>query len=67
MIKFKLNGNDYTSENPMAVSDLLEKMGIHSLRVAVEINLSIISKEKYKDTLVCEGDQVEVIEFVGGG
>lgn len=67
MFKIKLNGNDYFLDAPINVNDLLKKMDIHPLRVAVEINLDIIPKERYANALINEGDQIEVIEFVGGG
>ncbi len=36
-------------------------------RVAVEINREIVPKASYAETVIKPGDQVEIINFVGGG
>jgi len=36
-------------------------------RVAVEINREIVPRANYDATIVRVGDQVEIINFVGGG
>ena len=36
-------------------------------RIAVERNGDIVPKSQYGDTLLCDGDNVEVVSFVGGG
>ena len=47
--------------------ELLNQLEIHTARVAVELNLDIVPKDKYATTALKEGDQVEVVHFVGGG
>ena len=37
------------------------------MRVAVELNSNIVPKEQYCDTIFKDGDNVEVVSFVGGG
>ena len=49
------------------MSSLLEGLGIDPRRVAVEHNRSVIKKAAYGATAVREGDEVEVVNFVGGG
>jgi sulfur carrier protein len=36
-------------------------------RIAVEKNGEIVPKAKYAETLLAEGDALEVVSFVGGG
>jgi len=65
-MRIKLNGEPY--ESPAAtVAELLDRLGIQRGRVAVELNLNILPKEEYPTTLLKEGDQLEVVHFVGGG
>jgi sulfur carrier protein len=61
-----VNGDDLVT-NASTVSDLLKELGIDPVRVAVEVNLSIIKKADYSAYNLKEGDTVEVINFVGGG
>lgn len=49
------------------VSSLLEELQIKPERVAVEVNLQIISKKDYMRTGLNEGDSIEIVNFVGGG
>ena len=51
----------------MPVIDLLATLGIDPRRVAVEHNLVVVKKETYGATVVQAGDDVEIVNFVGGG
>ena len=51
----------------MTVSALLAGLNIDARRVAVEHNLVVVKRAKYDETMVHEGDEVEVVNFVGGG
>ena len=62
-----LNGDPYELDAPLSVADLLTKLSIDSRRVAVEYNLDILKRHLFADTLVREGDRIEIVNFVGGG
>ena len=51
----------------MSVRELLEHLGIDPRRVAVEHNFTILKRDRYAITMIGEGDQVEIVNFVGGG
>ena len=51
----------------MKVSDLLAQEGCTPAQVAVELNEEILSKQKYAETFLKDGDTVEIVRFVGGG
>lgn len=51
----------------MTVSALLAHLDIDARRVAVELNLVVLKRAAFETTLVSEGDEVEVVNFVGGG
>ena len=50
-----------------SIQDYLNSAGYDFLRVAVEKNGDIVSKARYADTVLKDGDIVEVVSFVGGG
>lgn len=62
-----LNGEPYEVDGPVSVADLLMKLSIDSRRVAVEYNYTILKRQLFADTLVNEGDRLEIVNFVGGG
>jgi len=51
----------------MSVTEYLESLCIDPRRVAVELNLVILPKGDYGQTLLKEGDRLEIVQFVGGG
>ena len=63
----RLNGDTYELEGPLSVSALLARLGIDARRVAVEHNLVVVRRDAYPSTTVREGDEVEIVNFVGGG
>jgi thiamine biosynthesis protein ThiS len=62
-----LNGDRFEVVGPLTVTDLLSRLQIEPLRVAVEHNLTVIKRAAYDETVVVEGDEVEIVNFVGGG
>lgn len=62
-----LNGDPFELAAPLTVSDLLLHLRIDSRRVAVEHNLVVLKRAAYDTTTLAEGDQVEIVNFVGGG
>ena len=51
----------------MAVSEYLKTSSYVIKRIAVECNGDIVPKSKYDETILKDGDSVEVVSFVGGG
>jgi thiamine biosynthesis protein ThiS len=62
-----LNGDPHEVTRPLTVSELLAQLEIDSRRVAVEHNLIVLKRATFDDVVVHEGDQVEIVNFVGGG
>ena len=62
-----LNGDPYELAGPITVSELLVRLDIDARRVAVEHNLLVLKKNAFETTTIGEGDQVEIVNFVGGG
>jgi sulfur carrier protein len=66
-VTIRLNGDTHEIPEPMSVSALLERLEIDSRRVAVELNLNVVKKALYDSSVVKDGDEVEIVNFVGGG
>ena len=63
----KLNGDPHELPQPLSVSALLATLAIDARRVAVEHNLAVVKKAEYDTSIVKDGDEVEIVNFVGGG
>jgi sulfur carrier protein len=62
-----LNGDPYEIDTALTVADLLARLDIDARRVAVEHNLIVLKRSAFETTMVEAGDQVEIVNFVGGG
>jgi len=62
-----LNGDKHELAAPVSVSALLQQLEIDARRVAVELNLTVVKKTAYDSSVIKEGDEVEIVNFVGGG
>jgi len=63
----KLNGKTVEIKSGETLLSLLESLGHKPARVAAELNGSIIPREKFATTFLCDDDTLEVVCFVGGG
>jgi len=66
-VTIMLNGEPYELAGPTSLSALLTTLQIDARRVAVEHNLVVVKRAAYDTTTIGEGDQVEIVNFVGGG
>ena len=62
-----LNGEPFELSGPLTVTELLSHLEIDARRVAVEHNITVLKRTAFDDTVVREGDAVEIVNFVGGG
>ena len=62
-----MNGEPFELSGPLTVTALLSQLDIDARRVAVEHNITVLKRIAFDDTIVHDGDQVEIVNFVGGG
>ena len=62
-----LNGDAHQIPGPLSVAELLTRLDIDARRVAVELNLAVVKKAAYDSSVIKDGDEVEIVNFVGGG
>ncbi len=63
----KVNGVSLDNISGLALGIYLLNEGYTISRVAVELNGNIVPKSLYKETILKDGDSLEVVSFVGGG
>ena len=62
-----VNGEAREVPEGTTVSGLLELLTVAPERVVVELNLAILKRAQGPSTILKRGDQVEIVQFVGGG
>lgn len=62
-----INGQNQTVESDITIAALLQQAGLAGKRLAVEVNENIVPKSQHAETVVTEGDKIEIIHAIGGG
>jgi thiamine biosynthesis protein ThiS len=58
---------DPASPTKFTLADLIESLAMKPDRVAVELNRNIVPRDRWPSTLLKDGDNLEIVHFVGGG
>jgi thiamine biosynthesis protein ThiS len=66
-VRILLNGESHELSEPMTLQRLLDELGIDARRVAIERNLVVVRRAEYATEVVADGDEIEIVNFVGGG
>lgn len=64
---FTLNGERQALTAPLSLAALIEAQGWAGKRLALERNGEIVPRSLHAQTLLCNGDTIEVVVAVGGG
>ena len=67
LISVTVNGDPRRIAAGATIAAMLREIGIDPARVAVELNLAIVPKSTLEAVPVSDGDQYEIVHFVGGG
>src|SRR5436309_15128523 len=66
-IEIVLNGETRRIPASLNITQVLEHLDLPKDRVAVERNRAIVPKPQWESVAVTQGDELEVVHFVGGG
>ena len=67
MIEITVNGNISNLDQPTSINEFLELKGFGNRSVAVAINSIVIRRTSFEETIINDGDVVEIVRPVGGG
>jgi thiamine biosynthesis protein ThiS len=66
-MRLLLNGEERDFADIASIADLVSALGLDARKVAVERNLEIAPRSTYADTILADGDRIEIVTFIGGG
>jgi len=66
-VTLQINGELKDFADGLTLAALIGQLGSKPDRVAVELNLEIVPRDKWQDTSLRNGDSLEIVHFVGGG
>ena len=66
-MKLWINGQSREFPALLTVASLVEALGYAGKRIAVECNGEIVARGRHAETVLAEGDRIEIVVAVGGG
>jgi thiazole synthase len=66
-VSIRINGEHRRVRGGMTIAELALELGLDPDKVAVERNLAVVPRSTLGDVLVEDGDDFEIVTFVGGG
>jgi sulfur carrier protein len=63
----QVNGQSREVDAGASIAKLLGDLGVTQPHVAVELNLEVVPRARHGDTLLQDGDRLEIVTLVGGG
>ena len=66
-LSIRVNGQHRRVPAGASIADLALELGLEPTRVAVERNLEIVPRSTLGDVKIADGDDFEIVTFVGGG
>ncbi len=66
-MKIQVNGDMMELQDGSTIAGLIEQMELGERRIAVEHNLEIVPRSQHGETMLKDGDRVEIVHAIGGG
>jgi thiazole synthase len=66
-LSIRVNGEHRRVPGGLSIAEMVSQLGLDPLRVAVERNLEVIPRSTLGELCVEDGDDFEIVHFVGGG
>jgi thiazole synthase len=66
-LRVRINGEERNVASGISIAALIAELGLNAKRVAIERNLEIVPRSTFAEVSVEDGDQYEIVHFVGGG
>ncbi len=66
-MKLTVNGQAREVPEGVTLAVLLGQLKVEGERVAVEVNTRVVRRARHAEHRLAEGDQIEIVTFVGGG
>lgn len=66
-MQIQVNGDTHTLDAGSTLLQLIQLLELEGKRIAVEINEEIVPRSEHGNTVLNEGDNIEIVHAIGGG
>jgi sulfur carrier protein len=62
-----INGKEKNFVDNISITDLLKELSLEGKVMAAAVNMQIVKQDSWNTYKLCDGDKLELLDFVGGG
>ena len=66
-MKIVINGESREFNEGTTLKEVVKELGLEGKVMAAAVNMQIVKQEKWEETILQDGDKLELLDFVGGG
>ena len=66
-MKLTVNGEEKTVADGLSLGQLVRELGLEKNPIAIELNRTVVPRDRHGETRLAEGDRLEIVTLVGGG
>ena len=66
-MQLQINGEAREVADELKLSELVSELSLAPERVAIELNQKVVRRNHWAETMLADGDRIEIVHFVGGG
>lgn len=66
-MQVQINGEAREVADALKLSELVDELSLAPERVAIELNKKVVRRSQWAETMLADGDRIEIVHFVGGG
>ena len=66
-MKIILNGKEAVLDANISINALIANLELDPKIVAIEKNREIVPSSEFENSVISDGDYIEIVQFVGGG
>lgn len=66
-LRIHINGETRDVPDRISLDELIRHLALVPERLAIELNHEVVRRSNWPQTLLSEGDRIEIVHFVGGG
>ena len=62
-----INGETKEISGTPSLAELIDQLDLPAARIAIELNRAVVRRSEWNNTVLQDGDRIEIVHFVGGG
>ena len=66
-MKIVINGESREFKKDITIQEVIKELGLEGKVMAAAVNMQIVKQDKWKETILQDGSNLELLDFVGGG